>query len=64
MDESGVELIKWPYVKRTFVASEVQSSINILLNNSYDASLPSLLYFRYWRDDSVKIKIKKQRIRT
>lgn len=57
MGESGDELTKWPYVKPAFVASEVQSPINILSSNSYDVSLPSLLYFRYWRKDSVKIKI-------
>lgn len=36
----------------------MQSPVNILSLDSYTASLPSLLYFRYWREESVKIKIK------
>ncbi|CAI6343469.1 unnamed protein product [Macrosiphum euphorbiae] len=57
MEESGYEPEKWPYVAQTFKAGEVQSPINILPLNAYNASLSSLLYFRYWREDSVEIKI-------
>jgi len=57
MEESVDKPEKWPYIEQIFEAGEVQSPINILSLNAYNASLPSLLYFRYWREDSVKIKI-------
>jgi len=57
MEESGDEPEKWPYVGQIFEAGEAQSPINILSHNAYNASLSSLLYFRYWREDSVEIKI-------
>lgn len=57
MEESGDELVKWPYVQQTFKAGEVQSPINILSHDAYNTSFPSLFYFRYWRADSIEIKI-------
>jgi len=57
MEVFGDNPNQWPYIEQTFVAGEVQSPINILSNYSYNASLSSLLYYRYWREESVEIKI-------
>ncbi|XP_026812449.1 carbonic anhydrase 2-like [Rhopalosiphum maidis] len=58
IEVSGDDPNQWPYVEQTFVAGEIQSPINILSNYSYNASLSSLLYYRYWREESVEIKIR------
>ncbi|VVC31863.1 Hypothetical protein CINCED_3A019049 [Cinara cedri] len=47
----------WPFVKIHFKDQQVQSPIDILKQCSYELSISSLLYYDYWRDESVLIKI-------
>lgn len=51
------QYILWPFVKIHFEDQQVQSPIDILDRNSYDLNVTSLLYYDYWRNESVLIRI-------